>query len=1277
MKHLILYLQFIFMILLTSCSDDKSSILSRKVQKDPGELKVLNESSFMGTTIAGTSFEHEIRIRSNGGISIKNLDVSISTSDPITFKDGTYPGTGGTCGTILESADTCTIVILYSPTNTNSHSATLNFTYDDALGNYGFSYTITADSFPILTFELGTLYDFGNKFVNSSTDLKIKISNNGRVPAESLSLNNLGAPFSYKGGSYPGVGGTCATRVTPGSNCEIIVNYSPTNNGEHLQDIVLSYQNTGRSETNTLNLIAWGFYQAVLSLSDSSGYNFGTIATSVDGDKTFTVTHASGDVSATNLNITNLNSPFKYKGGSYPGTGGTCPTNRTLTKDLGSCTIVLSMNSTTSGTWSNTFTFSYLNGSDTISTTRSLSGITKLRPTLSFSTTGLNDFGLVNVSSTGTKTFTVNYDSGELPASSLGFLTLTSPFSYTGGTFPGTGGTCGSSLSSGSCTIKVSYSPTSYGSHTLNTTLTYNDSVTTQSSSAISLKGITEGKLNYSGSNAAFGNVVVGQTKDQAITISSNAGSPNTSISVQSISGPYTFKGGAYPGTGGSGCSTTVGASSICYLYVTFAPTSSGAQNGSIVISYNDGSGSKTLTISLSGTGTPAATLSMPNTDFGTTSVNSVVEKTITISNSSTIQPSSLTVTNMPSGFSFKNGSFPGTGGSCAGTWSTSCTIVVVFNPTSEASYSGNLSFSYNDGTNTTKTVSATLTGVGVNTADLFISRFDTVSFSSIYVGQTYDVSFTLFHGGSSTSTSITSKSFSTGTDYSVINDTCPGSLSNGANCTFTVRFTPTTSGTKAPNLVVSYTGGTVSSTSRKISGSATVPSTLTISPASFDFGTKPTDSYYEQTFTVTHSGQVAAYSISPSVTGSGFSLSTNNCSSSLNSGQSCTIVVRFTPPSATSYSGQFKVSYYNGYQTNLPTVTLTGTGGPTAALSFSPSSYDFGKIIQTQSSTKTITVVHSGPIAATSMSVSSLSAPYSFKGGTYPGTGGTCTDTLSSGSCTMVIDFAPTNTGVKNQTVSLSYYNGNVTRTTTASLTGESLAQAIISISETNPYTFGTTNLSGSIDKAFTLSNSGSVSGTSLAGSFDMSQFSFKGGSFPGTGGNCTSTLTSGSNCTIVLTFRPTQVVTYTGTFTLSYNDGLRAQTEFKTLKGTGSATLNSQYYLSLLNEGIYSSEYLSDDIFLGDVNKNRSDDYLELKQKSMILKDDKETHPIFNIPKLMTSPFAEGVESILLNEDRNRDGYKEILLSIHRREENYFKLSGYIIRSGRTGDTIEAFYK
>lgn len=115
----------------------------------------------------------------------------------------------------------------------------------------------------------------------------------------------------------------------------------------------------------------------------------------------------------------------------------------------------------------------------------------------------------------------------------------------------------------------------------------------------------------------------------------------------------------------------------------------------------------------------------------------------------------------------------------------------------------------------------------------------------------------------------------------------------------------------------------------------------------------------------------------------------------------------------------------------------------------------------------------------------------------------------------------------------------------------------------------------------------------------------------------------------------------------------------------------------MSLLNEGIYLSEYLTSEIFLGDVNKNKSDDYLELKQTNMVLKDEGEQLPIFSIPKLMTTPLVEGVESILLNEDRNRDGYKEILFSIHRKEDQYYNLSGYIIRSGRTGDTIEAFYK
>jgi hypothetical protein len=97
----------------------------------------------------------------------------------------------------------------------------------------------------------------------------------------------------------------------------------------------------------------------------------------------------------------------------------------------------------------------------------------------------------------------------------------------------------------------------------------------------------------------------------------------------------------------------------------------------------------------------------------------------------------------------------------------------------------------------------------------------------------------------------------------------------------------------------------------------------------------------------------------------------------------------------------------------------------------------------------------------------------------------------------------------------------------------------------------------------------------------------------------------------------------------------------------------------------------------YIGDVNNNQSDDYVEIKTKNISLLEEKENNLIFSSLNLMSPPLYEGIEALSLNEDINKDGFFEILLSIHKKEDNYFKLTGYIIRSGKTGQILEAFYQ
>jgi hypothetical protein len=83
------------------------------------------------------------------------------------------------------------------------------------------------------------------------------------------------------------------------------------------------------------------------------------------------------------------------------------------------------------------------------------------------------------------------------------------------------------------------------------------------------------------------------------------------------------------------------------------------------------------------------------------------------------------------------------------------------------------------------------------------------------------------------------------------------------------------------------------------------------------------------------------------------------------------------------------------------------------ASLSFSPSSHDFGTIPVGSTADYTLTLLNSGVRAATSL-VATIAAPFTFKGGTFPGTGGTCsTSEVWGGSyaCTVVVTYTPTST--------------------------------------------------------------------------------------------------------------------------------------------------------------------------------------------------------------------------------------------------------------------------
>src|SRR5439155_23219900 len=131
---------------------------------------------------------------------------------------------------------------------------------------------------------------------------------------------------------------------------------------------------------------------------------------------------------------------------------------------------------------------------------------------------------------------------------------------------------------------------------------------------------------------------------------------------------------------------------------------------------------------------------------------------------------------------------------------------------------------------------------------------------------------------------------------------TCGTSLAPGTSCTTSVKFTPTTTGTRTGTVTVndSATGSpqTISLTGSGVSSGTGSPA-ASLSPTSLTFGNQNVaTTSAAQTVTLSNSGTAALSITSVAATGTnaGDFAQSNTCGSSVNAGASCTISVTFKP---------------------------------------------------------------------------------------------------------------------------------------------------------------------------------------------------------------------------------------------------------------------------------------------------------------------------------------------------------------------------------------------
>jgi hypothetical protein len=323
----------------------------------------------------------------DGGEGGGDAEASTDLTAPFGFKGGTFPGEGGTCGSTLAGNETCIVVLTVTPTEHGSFSETMTIQYFNGVMDFTFDVALSAKTTAVLDLTVASTpiteaapYVFGVKALNSVNELTIDVTNPGATAATEVAETAaaaLAAPFAFKGGTFPGTGGTCTATIEPNVPCTLVLTYSPVDGGDSEDVISLDYNNGATTVASTAKLT--GSTPAVLSISDGATYDYGTVSTAgAAAPKTFTLSNAGGAATLIAETIGQaLVAPYTFHGGAFVGSG-TC--TATLPA-LSTCTFIVNFDPTVvSGVpVTDTLSLSYDNGLGSgavnATTTRALTGV--------------------------------------------------------------------------------------------------------------------------------------------------------------------------------------------------------------------------------------------------------------------------------------------------------------------------------------------------------------------------------------------------------------------------------------------------------------------------------------------------------------------------------------------------------------------------------------------------------------------------------------------------------------------------------------------------------------------------------------------------------------------------------------------------------------------------------------------------------------------------------------------------------------------------------------
>jgi hypothetical protein len=536
---------------------------------------------------------------------------------------------------------------------------------------------------------------------------------------------------------------------------------------------------------------------------------------------------------------------------------------------------------------------------------------------------------------------------------------------------------------------------------------------------AIAESSTAEPSVYFNAGSENFGSASLGSSITGQPLAVLNGGEASLTISNIEVLGP---NAGDFSMIGESACIGTAispGPTPLCSLDATFTPSAGGAEVAFLAVTDN-APGSPQL-LELKGTGdAPHAQVLPASLNFGNQPAGSQsASQTATIANTGN-QNLVLTgevISPLAAPFEPQGGScqFPAAGWALAP--GASCTVQIAFVPTATGPAQAQLQISDNSDLQSSAQQVIALSGTGATPAPMAQITPAALTFGSTLVGSTSAPQSVTLENSGSAALAIDGMSIggTNSADFQIVSTgtTCPttsGSIATGAQCAVAVQFAPQTSGaTKAASLNFAD-NAPMSPQSVALSGSATSPASLTVSPGYLDFGSQSQGTTSAaQLVTITNGGSGSAGISGITIVGSSDFSQQNACPPVLAAGAQCQVSVTFAPAESAApgaRSGSLKIP--GGAPA---TVSLSGTATQ-AAISFTTSLNFASQLVGTAGAPQPITVTNSssgslaGALAFTGISITGANkSDFAVSSNQCQGSNSAISP---GGSCTVQVAFQP-----------------------------------------------------------------------------------------------------------------------------------------------------------------------------------------------------------------------------------------------------------------------------